>query len=94
MTLFVSDMILFGYYLILFGSSFNFQDISVMLVPVLINFGVKSQVPKISFKIFARDLMLVFSHDFDDIIFYKYLDILETISDFRSDPSTLVHIEL
>ena len=57
MNLFGSDMILFGPNLILFGSSFKFQQISVMLVAVLINFGVKNQVPKISFKIYARDLM-------------------------------------
>ena len=42
--LFVSDMILFG-------SSFKFQYIWVMLVAVLINFGVKNQVPQVSFKI-------------------------------------------
>ena len=38
--------------------------------------------------------MLVFSHEFADIIFCKYLDILEIISDFRSDPFTLFDLEL
>ena len=71
------DMILFGYNLILLGS--RVQDLSAMLVAILINFGVKNQLPKISFKISARDLMSVLSHDFDDIIFWKYLDILEII---------------
>ena len=37
-----SDMILFGYDLILLGS--RFQELSVPLVVVLINFGVKKQV--------------------------------------------------
>ena len=44
-----SDMILFGFDLILFGS--RVQELSILLVVVLINFGVKNQVPKISFKI-------------------------------------------
>ena len=44
----------------LFGSNFKFQDTPVMLVAVLINFGVKNQVPQVSFKIVARDSMLVF----------------------------------
>ena len=51
------DMILFGYDLILLGS--RVQELSLLLVVVLINFGVKKQVPKISFKISARDLMSV-----------------------------------
>ena len=46
------DMILFGYYMILLGS--RVYDISVLLVAFLINFGVKKQVPKISFKGFEE----------------------------------------
>ena len=76
-----SDMILFWSDLILLGS--RVQDISVLLVVVLINFGVKKQVPKISFKIFVGDLMSVLSHEFDYIIFYKYFNILEIILYFR-----------
>ena len=38
--------------------------------------------------------MSVFSHEFADIIFCKYLDILEIISSFRSDPFTLIDLEL
>ena len=45
------DMNLFVYDIILFVSGFKFHDILVMLVVVLINFGVKNQVPRVSFKI-------------------------------------------
>ena len=54
MNLFGYDMILFESDLILFGSGFKFQELSVMLVPSLINFGVKNQVPQVSFKIVAQ----------------------------------------
>ena len=47
------DMILFGYDMILFGSIFKFQEPQVILVSVLINFGVKNQVPQFSFEIVA-----------------------------------------
>ena len=73
MKLFGSYMILFGYDMILFGSIFKFQELSFMLVVVLINFGVKKQVSKMSFKFSVGDLMLVFSHEFAYIIFCKYL---------------------
>ena len=69
MILFGSDMILFGYGMILFCSSFNFQENSVMLVAGLINLGVTNQVPQVSFKLLDRDLMLVSSYEFEDIIF-------------------------
>ena len=65
-----------------------------MLVATLINFGVKKQVPKISLKIYAGDLMSVFSHEFADIIFCKYLDILEIISGCRTNPNTLIDLEI
>ena len=76
MNLFGSDMIIFGSDLILFGSGFNFQYISVMLVARLINFGVKNQVPHVSFKIVAGDLIsfLTFGSDMNlfgtDIILF------------------------
>ena len=73
MTLFVS-------YLTLFGLNFKFQDPPMILVVVLINFGVKNQVPQVSFKIVVEDSMLVFSHEFADIIFCESLDSLESIS--------------
>ena len=68
-----------GYDMTLFGSNFKFQEPPIMLVDVLINFGVKNQVPQVSFKIAARVSMLVFSHEFSDIIFCESLDILEAI---------------
>ena len=40
-----------------------------MLV-ALINFGVKNQVPQVSFKIVVGDLMSFFSHEFADIILF------------------------
>ena len=39
-------MKLFGSDIILFVSIFNFQELLIMLVAVLIKFGVKNQVPK------------------------------------------------
>ena len=65
----VSDMTLFGYDMTLFGSNFKFQEPPVMLVAVFINFGVKNQVPQVSSKIVVGNSMLVFSHEFADIIF-------------------------
>ena len=70
-----SGMEFIGSHLILLVS--RVQELSVPLVTVLINFGVKKQVPKSSFKIYVGHLMSVFSHEFVDIIFCKSLDILE-----------------
>ena len=64
----------------LIGSNLKFQEPPVMLVAVLINFGVKNQAPKVSFKFPARDLMSIYSHEFVDINFCESLDILESIS--------------
>ena len=75
MNLFGYDMILFGYNLILLGSSFQFHELPVLFVDGLINFGVKNQVSKVSFKITTRDLVSVLFYEFDDIIFYGSLDI-------------------
>ena len=57
MNLFGSDMILFGYDMILLGSRIQFYDISILLVVVLINFGVKKQVPQVSFKMVVGDMI-------------------------------------
>ena len=65
-----------------------------MLVPILINFGVKNQAPQFSFEVVAGDLMSVFFYEFFDIIFYGSLYILEIILYFRSDPFILFDIEL
>ena len=78
-----------GYDLTLFGLNFKFEEPLVMLVVVLINFGVKNQVPRVYFKIVARDSMLVFSHEFYDIRFCESLDILEDISYYGSQAFTL-----
>ena len=64
-----SDMNLVGSDMILFSSSFKFQELPVMLVAVLINFGVKNQVPQVSFKLVVGDLMLASSYEFDNILF-------------------------
>ena len=69
MKLFGYDMILFLFDMILFFSSFKFQEPSFMLVAGLTNFGVTNQVPQVSFKLVAGDLMLVFYYEFVDIIF-------------------------
>ena len=73
----------------LFGSNFKFQEPPVMLVAVLINFGVKNQVPQVSFKIVVGDLMSVFSHEFANIIFCESLVILEAILDYGAQAFTL-----
>ena len=74
MKIFVSDLILFGYDLILL--SYRVQYLSIPLVSILINFGVKNQVPQFSFEIVVGDLMSVLFYEFVDIIFYGYLYIL------------------
>ena len=71
------DMNLFGSDMILFDSIFKFQELPFMLVVVLINFGVKNQVPQVSFKLVAGDLMLVSFHEFSDIIFCESLVIMK-----------------
>ena len=68
-----SDINLFGYDLILFVSNFNFKELSVMLVASLINFGVKNQVPQVSFKIVARDLMSFHTFGSDMRLFGSYI---------------------
>ena len=75
MNLFKPNMILFGSDMKLFGSGFKFQEILVILEDSLINFGVKNQVPQVSFKIVAEDLIsfLTFGYDMNlfgyDLIF-------------------------
>ena len=64
------DMKLFAFDNTLFGSTFKFQEPLVMVVAVLINFGVKNQVPQVSFKLVGY-LMLVSSYEVDDIIFFE-----------------------
>ena len=70
MKLFGSHMILSRSDMILLGSSV--QEILVLLVVVLINFGVKNQVPQISFKNFVWDLI-------------SFLNLRSDMNLFRSD---------
>ena len=69
MELFGHEMILFESDIILFCLNFKFQELPTMLVVVLINYGVKKQVPQVSFKLVIGDLMLVSSYEVDDIVF-------------------------
>ena len=54
--------------LILFGSNFKIQELSVMLVASLTNSVVKNQVPHFLFKTTDGDLELVSSYEVDDIL--------------------------
>ena len=73
-----SDMILFVSDMILLGSIFQVHEPSVLLVAILINFGVKKQVPQVSFKIPAGDLISfnTFGYYMDlfgsDMILFRY----------------------
>ena len=69
MELFGYDMILFRCYLILLVSIFQVHELSVLLVAVLINFGVKKQVLQVSFKIVAGDLISLHSFGYDMNLF-------------------------
>ena len=76
-------------YMILFGSNFNIQEPSVMLVAALTNFGVKNQVPQFFLKIIVGDLVLVSSYEVADILFCDSLAISKAISDYGSQEFTL-----
>ena len=65
MNLIVSDMILFGSDLICIGSKFQIHKPSVLLVAILIN-DVKKQVPQVSYKTVAGDLISF--HSFGSIV--------------------------
>ena len=69
MNLFECDMILFGSNLTLIVSSFKFQELLVMLEVALINFGVKNQVPQVSFKVVAGDLISFLTLGYDMNLF-------------------------
>ena len=87
MNLIGSDMILFGSDLIFLGSKFQVHKPSVLLVAVLIN-GVKKQVPQVSYKTAAGDLISFHSFGYvvnqfrydllsDMILFISYFKIQE-----------------
>ena len=67
--------------MIICGSGFKIQDISVLLVTGFINFGVTNQAPQVSFNFVVEDSMLVFYYEVVDIIFCELLDIYKAISD-------------
>ena len=69
MDLFVSNVILFRSDIILLGSIFQVHEPSVLLVVVLINFGVKKQVPQVSFKIVVGDLISLNTFKYDVELF-------------------------
>ena len=83
---FGSDMNLFGYDLfydmIIFGSGFNIQELTVFLVTGFINFGVTNQALQVSFNFDVEDSMLVFYYEIADIRFCELLDIYNAISDY------------
>ena len=89
MKFFVSDMILFGSDLILFVSNFNFEELLVILVAALTNFGVKNQVLQVFFKLDVWDLMLVSSYEVDVIVIFESLVIYEAISDYGAQSFSL-----
>ena len=87
MNLIGSDMILFGSDIIFIGSIFQVHKLSVLLIVVLITF-VKKQVPQVSFKTAAGDLISfhsfgsvvnLFRYDliYDLILFCSYFKIQE-----------------
>ena len=89
MNLIGSDMILFGSDLIFLASKFQVHKPSVLLVAVLIN-GVKKQVPQVSYKTVATDLISfhifgsvvnLFRSDLnsDMILFFSYFKIQEIL---------------
>ena len=87
MDLFGSDMILFRSDMILLGSIFQLHDFLVLLVAGFINFGVTNQVPQVSFKIVAGDLISFHTFGSDmklfgsDMISFIY-DLILTGSNF------------
>ena len=71
---FGSDMNLFGSDLfsdlIICGSGFNIQELTILLVIGFINFGVTNQALQVSFNFVVDDSMLVISYEFNDIRFF------------------------
>ena len=57
------------YYRLIFGLGFNIQELTIFLVIGFINFGVTNQVPQVSFKIAAGDLISLHSFGSDMNLF-------------------------
>ena len=66
--------------MIIFGSGFQIQELTVLLVTGFINFGVTNQAPQVSFNFVVEDSMLVLSYEFADIRFCEILVIPKYIS--------------
>ena len=79
MNIFISD--LFSD-MIIFGSGFNIQELTVFILTSFINFGVTNQAPQVSFKFAVEDSMLVLSFEFSDIRFCELLVISKEILDY------------
>ena len=81
---FGSDMNIFGSILfsdmIICGSGFKIQELTILLVTGFINFGVRNQASQVSFNFVVEDSMLFLSYEFADIRFCELLDIYEAIS--------------
>ena len=75
--------------LIIFGSFFNIQELPFMLVAIVINFGVKNQVPQVSFKIVVGDLMSILSREFTNIVFCGSLFNFEAIAYYGAQEFSL-----
>ena len=75
--------LIIGYDITLFGSNFETQNFSFMLVTSLISIGVKNQAPQVSFKLVVGDSMLVSSHEFVDMKYCDFMDILKVRLDYR-----------
>ena len=75
--------------LILFGSNFKIQELSVMLVASLTNSGVKNQVLHFLSKTADGDLVLVSSYEVGDILLCDSLAILEAILDYGAQAFAL-----
>ena len=85
MELFGSDIILFRSYMIILGSIFQVHELSVLLVASFINFGVTNQVPQVSFKIVAGDLISLesFGSDMNLFGYDLFYDLIIFVSGFK-----------
>ena len=76
--------------MIIFGSYFKIQELTILLLIGFINFGVTNQAPQVSFNFVVEDLMLVLSYEFADIRLCKLLVIYEAIS-YYGDQAFSLH---
>ena len=85
---FGSDMNLFGSdlfsHMIICGSGFKIQYLSIFLVTSFINSCVINQAPQVSLNFVVEDSMLAISYDFYDMIFCELLVIYKAISYYGS----------